>query len=47
MHVIVGDFVFEITGNFVFIQIPYIGALFTGIDLPTVFDSWSAIKRRT
>lgn len=45
MLIHVKSFVFEITHNFVFIQVPFIGALFVGKGLPTVFDRWSVVKQ--
>ncbi|MGE4193308.1 MAG: hypothetical protein AB7E51_07960 [Pseudodesulfovibrio sp.] len=45
MLIQVRRFIFEITHNSVFIQVPYIGALFVGAGLPTVFDRWSEVRR--
>jgi hypothetical protein len=39
------SFIFEITLNWLYIQVPFIGALFVGKGLPTVFDRWSEVKR--
>jgi hypothetical protein len=45
MLIHVKSFVFEITRNSVFIQVPFIGALFVGKGLPTVFDRWSVVRK--
>ena len=45
MQIHVKSFVFEITHNSVFIQVPFIGALFVGEGLPTVFDWWEKVKQ--
>ncbi|WP_156900652.1 hypothetical protein [Maridesulfovibrio bastinii] len=39
------SFIFEITLNWLYIQVPFIGALFVGKGLPTVFDWWSEVKQ--